>query len=129
MSELLTIGYAVPGVLDTIDAFLKNEHACLVDIRWSARSRWYPEFNKRSLEQRYGDQYTHCPALGNLNYRPEDRDQGIRIANPEVGVWRVLSLMRNGDDVMLMCACKDYERCHRKVVYDLIMTELSKASV
>lgn len=126
MSKLLTIGYTEPDAQARIGAFLAKEDACIVDIRWSARSRWRTAFNKRALQERYGDQYVHCPALGNLNYQPEDQDKGIKIADPTVGVWRVLSLLRSGDDVMLMCACKNYETCHRKTVYELIMAALAQ---
>ena len=127
MSEILTIGYTELGAQERIDAFLKDESAVLVDIRFSARSRWAGQFGKGVLERRYKKQYVHCPEFGNVNYRPEDRSKGIELAWPDLGLKRVMWRIQAGHPVMLMCACKDYGKCHRKVVYDLLMAELNKS--
>lgn len=128
MSELLTIGYTEPNALARIDAFLSVHNSVPVDIRFSARNRWAGQFGKGALEKRYGKQYIHCPEFGNVNYRPEDRAKGIELAWPDLGLKRVAWRLEEGQAVMLLCACKDYETCHRKVVYELIMAEMSKAA-
>lgn len=60
-----------------------------------------------------------------IGYRPADRDKGISIAEPEVGLRRVMRLLDSGISIMLMCACKDYGQCHRKVVYEMIIRGMS----
>lgn len=130
MSELLTIGYAEPGAQERIDAFLRENHTgALIDIRLSPRSRWHPAFTRSVLASKYPEQYIWMPEFGNLNYKPEDREKGIEIAAPETGLARILYLLNDPlceHPLMLMCACKDYEQCHRKVVYELVMAELAK---
>lgn len=129
MSELLTIGYTEPNAQERIDAFLAHPNTILVDIRFSARSRWAGHFGKGALEASYKKQYIHVPEFGNVNYRPENRDRGIELAWPDLGLKRIMPLLRSGHSVMLLCACKGYEKCHRKVVYDLVMAEMSKAEL
>lgn len=116
--NLQTIGYTEPDAQARLDAFMAAPNAALVDIRYSPRSRWQPAFNQKRLIERYGDQYIHCKALGNINYN--NREQGIKLADPEKGVVRVVELLQAGHAVMLLCACKDYEQCHRKVAYELV---------
>ena len=125
LRRIHTIGYTEPNAQVRIDAFLSKPNACLVDIRFSARSRWNQSFRQDRLAQKYGAQYIHCPSLGNLNYRPEDRSKGITIADPETGILVVRNLLSGGNDVMLLCGCKEYERCHRKVVYELLTERLA----
>jgi|SRR5882762_1523488 len=124
---LETIGYTEPDAQSRIEAFLAQDRArhILMDIRYSPRSRWLPQYNRSALYNRYGVQYAHCSVLGNLNYRPEDRAKGIEIADPEQGIARVVNLLKNDCSLMLLCACKDYEQCHRKIVYELIMQEIA----
>ena len=71
--KILTIGYTEPGAMFRIAEFMADEKARLVDIRLSPRSRWLPAFNKAALAEQFSLKYGHCPELGNLNYRPEDR--------------------------------------------------------
>lgn len=121
---ILTIGYTEENAQERIDAFLSNEDAALVDIRLQPRSRWQPQFNKAALEARYPAQYIHVQKLGNLNYRPADRAKGIDLLDAQSGVSAIIYLLAQGYPVMLMCACKDYEHCHRKVVYELLQARL-----
>ena len=123
--SLLTIGYLEKDASSAIDAFLAAARTVLLDIRKRKQSRWRPQFNKSALAGRYGAQYAVCPDLGNLNYRPEDRYKGIALVNPDEGVRLVAHLLDSGVSVMLLCACRDYESCHRKTVYDLVMVSLA----
>lgn len=122
---ILTIGYTEPNAQSRIDEFLQDENAALVDIRLNPRSRWQPAFNKSALEKRYPAQYIHVEALGNVNYK--DRARGIDLLDARSGISQLVYLIARGYPLMLLCACKDYERCHRKVVYELVMAELNKA--
>jgi uncharacterized protein (DUF488 family) len=100
---------------------MQDEKAVLVDIRLSPRSRWQPAWNQSALIERWGDRYIHLPELGNLHYKPEDREKGIKLANPEQGLHDLETyVLRAGYTAVVMCACKSYETCHRHVVCELI---------
>lgn len=122
--RLETIGYADREAEQRIDDFLAQPHAMLVDIRYRPYSRWRPAFNHGALAKRHNKQYHLLLSLGNKNYNDPTKD--IVIADPEDGVRNVLRLLDEGHSLMLMCACKDYERCHRKIVYDLVMAALKE---
>lgn len=116
---LETLGYMEDNAQQRLDAFLAQPHTALVDIRYSPRSRWKPAFNQRSLIERYGAiKYGHCKELGNVNYNKPNVP--IKLYEPYQGAIRVARLIRSGYACILLCACKDYERCHRKVAYELI---------
>lgn len=51
----------------------------------------------------------HIRALGNANYR----GNSVRIENFDAGLRAIAA---SGRPVVLMCACKEYEHCHRSVV-------------
>lgn len=128
LGELLTLGYREPDALARLDAFMARPDVGLVDIRYSPRSRWQPEFNQRALIERYGAiRYGHCRALGNVNYKRPD--EPIKLLSPFEGVRMVLHLLQSGRSLILLCACQNYERCHRKTVYDLIMATLAELEV
>lgn len=122
LERLFTMGYLVPGSLEKLDAFVQQENAVLLDIRYSPTSR-IPVFRQSALQARYPDAYEYCFELGNKNYR--DSDRGIELVNAFVGVPYVVTLLRHSRLVLLLCACKDYETCHRKVVYDLVAQALA----
>lgn len=123
LGELLTLGYTEPDALARLDAFMERPDTGLVDIRYSPRSRWKPVFNQAALIERYGAlKYGHCKALGNVNYNKPG--EPMKLSDPFMGVRMVLQLLQGGRSLILLCACKDYERCHRKTAYDLIMATL-----
>lgn len=128
MEQISTIGYAEPGAEERIAEFLASgEKTALVDIRKNPRSRWYPRFNQSALQACYGKRYIHLPEFGNVNYAPENRANGIVLANPSEGLRQVQRLLAHGWSIMLLCACKEYEQCHRKTVYDLIVSSINEA--
>jgi hypothetical protein len=119
--RLLTMGYAAPGSMERLEEFLSQEKVMLVDIRFSPRSRWCPAWNKKALIERTDGRYLHVPELGNRNYNQLGKP--IELAGPlESARESLVSLLQEGFSVMLLCACKDYEVCHRKVVYELVVS-------
>ncbi len=125
---LQTLGYMEDHAQQRLDDFLARPHTSLLDIRYSPRSRWHPEWNKGALLERYGAmRYGHCKELGNENYnRP---GASIKLWKPEEGTRHSIRLLRQGTSLILLCACKEYERCHRKIVYELIMAELVRQKI
>ena len=112
------LGYAAPGAAEQLERWMADASVVLVDIRLAARSRWMREWNKGQLVKRWGDRYVHEPRLGNLNYR--DRSQPIEIRDLSGGLATVTDLLDQGRSVVLLCACADASRCHRRVVAETL---------
>jgi uncharacterized protein (DUF488 family) len=93
---------------ERIQGLVQELDATLVDIRFSPRSR-NPMWDQHALQAALGDRYVHCQALGNANYR----GSGIKLVNFEEGKRLIEASSR---PVILLCACKDPEECHRTVV-------------
>lgn len=51
----------------------------------------------------------------------EEMIQELSLLNPKEVIHQ---LEQFGDDIVLLCTCKDYEHCHRKIVADWISNEL-----
>jgi hypothetical protein len=122
---LETIGYTEPDAAQRIAAFLAQPRTGLVDIRYSPYCRWDKQWNTQALLAKYGStKYIHLKCFGNINYnRP---GQPISLAHPGERLNSMVNALLHGSSLMLLCACKDYERCHRKTVYDLVIHALQE---
>ena len=110
---IYTTGYTDKKIAD-LPNLLENLDAVLVDIRFSPNSRqivWTKNYLSLLLKRRYH----HVPQLGNRAFK----EGKIQIQNLELGIRLVTNLDYN---VVLLCACKKLNECHRFVV----MTELLK---
>lgn len=124
VGKLETIGYTEANAVQRIEAFLTLPRSGLIDIRYVPSCQWGKQWNKEALKARYGKQYIHLRCFGNVNYLHPDRP--ISLANPAERLDTVVNALGHGASLLLLCACKDYERCHRKTVYDLIMREVAR---
>jgi uncharacterized protein (DUF488 family) len=89
--------------------------ARLLDIRYSANSR-VPHWRQKALAELVGDAYYNLIVFGNRAYQ-EGRIEIVNFASGEN--WLFFHLKDHPEQpLILMCACKDYETCHRKVVAD-----------
>lgn len=131
-----TIGHSNRSLEDFLDVLDGAGVELLVDVRSHPNSRRFPHFSEGNLEtslSESGIEYKHCPELG--GYRDPRKEspntalsEGFRAVadhlNSEAGqeALRKLEttiLNRDGDSgVILMCAEKDYTRCHRRLVAD-----------
>lgn len=127
IGTLETIGYTQQDAWQRIETFVARPRAYLVDIRFKPYSTWNPRWNRTALQARYPHRYVHLPGLGNLNYG--HRDQPIQLADPDRHVAHLAEMLVRGTSYLLLCACKDYEHCHRKTVYDLVMIALGQPPV
>jgi uncharacterized protein (DUF488 family) len=84
-------------------------NAVVVDIRLVPRSRFFPAWNKSHLQQTFGEAYVHIPELGNKGFK----EKRIEIADIEHGLAKLRAIKR---DLILICACKFFNRCHRKPI-------------
>jgi uncharacterized protein (DUF488 family) len=110
---IYTFGYAGhdPAALHAIATEID---ALLCDIRWTPFSK-IPGWSGKDLQTRFGMQYLHVPAFGNRAHR----DGLIEISGPSEGIATVCDCLTVGP-VILMCACRRFETCHRATVADLL---------
>ena len=119
--RLATIGYTQTNARERIDAFVGRPRSYLVDIRSKPYS-WNKSWNREVLRARYGRRYVHVPGLGNVN--SGHKGAPIRLSDPEPWVSHFAGELQRGNSFLLLCGCRDYERCHRKLVYTLIRAAL-----
>ena len=95
--------------LDDFRAEVERLGAVVVDIRLVPQSRFFPEWRKGNLEKVFGDRYRHVKELGNAGFK----EKRIEISDLETGLDVVTGIEGN---MILLCACKDLNRCHRQVI-------------
>jgi len=122
-----TLGYTAPGSGQEVAQLMADPRMLLIDIRFLPVSRWRPEWRKSALMVTYGSRYLHVRGLGNVNYR--HRERGIQLYAPEVSLYKLGQLMTCGYSLILLCACREYASCHRRVVYDLLMQQQRREGV
>lgn len=99
--------------------------AVVIDVRFSPYSR-NPAWNKLSLQRKLVERYVHVAELGNINYR--DWSAEIEIKDLAGGLRYVEHHLQH-NDIILLCACKDRETCHRKLIADACAETLGLASI
>jgi uncharacterized protein (DUF488 family) len=118
MMALYTLGYAAFGSDQELARLMADPRMLLIDIRFLPVSRWRPQWRKAALSAAYGRRYKHMRGLGNMNYK--HRDRGIQLYDPDASLRQLRVWMREGYSLVLLCACSNYEQCHRRLVYDLL---------
>ncbi len=116
--KLIPFGYTIPDAETRLQEIMSIPDTLLLDIRFRPVSRYRPQWNKKQLIARWGKWYAHNRKLGNINYR--DRSQLIVLVEPEPTITEVAYYLEGGYNVVVMCACKEYDTCHRKLVIELI---------
>ena len=122
--SLYTLGYAAPDALQHVEQLMANPSMLLVDVRLLPRSRWWPHWTKKALRARWGTRYTHEKCLGNLNYRDSTQPIVLCGPHPEHAIAAAAGLLRVGYSIVLLCACRDADTCHRTLVASLILQAL-----
>ena len=117
--KVIPFGYACDSSMSKLIQLMQDKKAYLVDIRSAPYSQWHPAFNKSALAKRFPKRYVHIPELGNVHYRLKDRKKGIKIANAERGIARLVKGLSQGRTLILLCSCKD-KGCHRWTVITLL---------
>ena len=113
LGSLWTLGYqGLTGSADLREILDGTSVGTIVDVRLSrwSRNRAFSLATRATVEAA-GSQYVHEKGLGNLGYKRGT----IEIADPE-RIETVLAILRTGQSVALMCACREPEGCHRSVL-------------
>jgi uncharacterized protein (DUF488 family) len=131
-SEVIPFGYQ-PDIVKgygRLDAIMSVPKTVLIDIRLVASCPSFPAWDGESLEDHYGHdaqgkaKYIHLSALGNLNYRKEDRDKGFSLKAARIGLDKLKAGLDAGYRLVLLCGCRDYSYCHRSLVVQLLAAEV-----
>lgn len=116
---IYTIGYA-GWTPSSVKARVEALNAMLLDIRYSPYSK-RAEWRGDSLKALLGRaRYSHIKTLGNRNYRG---DGPIVLDAPEAAVETVTRLLTQRP-VVLLCACRDADTCHRSVAAEFLSERL-----
>jgi uncharacterized protein (DUF488 family) len=98
-------------------------NAVLVDVRYRPYSK-EAGWSRRDLQRLLSrDDYRWLEAFGNVNYKGEEGPQVV-LRNPTKGLAVLRSIYEAGENAVLMCACPNYARCHRRDVAELVAGEL-----
>lgn len=106
-NKIYTTGYTGKNIAE-LSAMLEKFDAVLADIRFAPYSK-HLEWRRDYLKLLLKNKYRHVSALGNRTYK----ENKITIHNFELGLKVIESWNEN---VVLMCACKELENCHRSTV-------------
>jgi uncharacterized protein (DUF488 family) len=124
---VLTIGHSTHEQGRFIDLLQQHGITALCDVRSKPYSRMNPQFNREELEKALLEHGIAYRFLGKeLGARSDDpacyvrgKVQYTRLAQTELfryGIARVLSGMKDGFRIALMCAEKEPLECHRTIL-------------
>jgi uncharacterized protein (DUF488 family) len=122
MRRIYTIGYGNQGFLPLLDRLeealrkIRGSHFIVFDVRRKASS-WCRDLSEDRINKLFqieGYEYRHCPNLGNEGDREHIRLQDERHGLAELRA--ALENLRNGAEIVLLCAEFDHTRCHRTYV-------------
>lgn len=117
MTELLTIGYGGKKPTDFFNEIEQLKPCCVVDVRRDPFHAFLNVYTKPSLEKRIMN-YVWIPELGNkLKTLPPE------YVNEKIGFAKLEELMRLFNRVVLLCAEKDEDRCHRKWIKEKVIRD------
>lgn len=115
------IGYSMPGAQERIDELLQDPKVLLIDTRIKPYS-WDERWRKEALEQRYGQRYRWAGKfLGN----PAKDTGRLEVADPEKGIAGLMRYLSEGYDLVLLCQCLCYTKCHTSLIVDLLQQKTS----
>ena len=113
---LHTIGHSNCGFSEFLKKLKDNKINILVDVRTFPRSRFCPQFNKKSFEEKLVKE--------NIRYLFRGKNlggMGLNVRYEET-INEVTELSKE-NSVCLMCSEGDYKKCHR---YQLLTPEFEK---
>jgi uncharacterized protein (DUF488 family) len=124
--KLYTIGYVGRTPEALARALDELPNALLVDVRLVPFARDH-EWARGALARRFGARYLHLRAFGNVNYKRDGAP--VQLEDEAQGVRRLLAATRpmlgSGEPtVVLLCACRRRESCHRDKVAGVLVRQL-----
>jgi len=120
MKALSTLGYLAWTPAAVVQC-VEQLGAVVADIRFAPSSR-HPAWRQASLRQTLGDRYHHVQTLGNRNYKGGP----VALVDLEAGLTTLVQLLEVSPVIML-CACRDLARCHRRLVAEAFTTRYGQS--
>ena len=137
-APLFTIGYEQAKPAAVLDELKHAKIDTLIDVRAVAASR-RPGFSKRQLSaalDEAGIGYVHLqklgtPAEGRQAARAGDRETLMRVYDkhmqkpePQAELGELVSLIKSGKRIALLCYCRDPKTCHRSQIVKRVKARL-----
>jgi len=117
LGRVATIGYHQPQAWQIVSRMICEQGWSLVDIRSNRRS-YLEEWSGASLRRHFRSSYYAVPELGDVNQLAPANP--MQLFDPTTGLAKVGLLLEAGMDCLLLCACPDWQRCHRRQVATLL---------
>lgn len=112
--NIYTAGYSTHTPAE-LKAAAERLNAVVFDIRYSPRSR-QPDWRALNMSSLLGVRLCSVPEWGNINYLG-NCGEGIQIADFDAGLSVLRLYQATGlASVILLCACKEPDGCHRTVI-------------
>lgn len=113
--KLITIGYGGKKPADFFKELDSLQPDCIVDVRENPTRAFLGCYTKAHFEKRL-DHYVWIKELGN-----KSRKLPPTLVNEEEGLAKLEELCEENERIVLLCAEKDEDRCHRKYVKERIV--------
>lgn len=133
---IYTLGHSDLAFETFLSRLRKSKIQILVDIRSVAKSKYVPQFNQNVLKEKlpaFGITYHHLKEMGNKGKEPMRRSPNkglpkawqayadfMQTEEFERGLLQLLALVSIGT-VVLLCAEKHWDKCHRKLLSDALL--------
>lgn len=128
MDSIYTIGYTAFNINEFIQTLKKYNISCVIDVRSSPVSQYYPDYNKDVLEgalkssdiyyRNYIEEFgarqnnrTYYTKDGYLDFKKFTKSDAFK-----KGILKITDSMEHGYTFALMCAEKDPINCHRNIM-------------
>ena len=99
---------------------VKELDAYVIDVRLVPYA-FFPYWKKEYIQKALGDKYIHIKELGNKNYH----NSKLPIEISDISKLSIVKqMLSEGKTCILLCACKDCDTCHRKILADTLCSEL-----
>lgn len=118
MNTLYSAGY-VGTTLAALQAKAEALNAVIADVRFMPYSR-NPDFRQVHMRRVLEARYTHVLALGNRNYKSAALP--FDLVSAETGS-KVIQRLLTDNSVILLCACRHVDTCHRKLICEIMYAD------
>ncbi len=111
MATISTIGYGGKKPTDFFKELESMQPDIIVDVRENPYKAFLGVYTLPQLEKRFGSKYTWIKELGNRL-----RQMPPTLVDEEAGLEKLLALAEKHQHIVLLCAEKLEENCHRGYV-------------
>ena len=114
-----TIGYGGKKPKEFFQELESLHPDLVVDVRENPDRAFLGTYTRSGLKKVLGERYLWIPELGN-----KSRSMPPTLVNEEQGFKKLRELLKNQSHIVLLCAEKNEDRCHRSYIRDKIHFEL-----